>query len=181
LTTVIYSDVTAIGNVVFESCSSLTTVNLPAATEIGNYAFDSCSSLTSVDLPAATEIGDSAFLSCSSLTSVNLPAATAIGNNAFISCSSLTTVNLPAATTIGDYAFQSSGGTPLTITLGMEPPTVGTGMFQNVVSKSVTVKVQVPDGEVAPGGYDADWQTGFKGGNNNIELTMDYGGAALVD
>ena len=103
------SNVTTLGNYVFQGCSGLTSLNLPAGiTKIGGCAFYGCSRLTSLTLPAGiTEIGDCAFMYCSGLTSLNLPAGiTKIGPYAFSRCSGLTSLTLPAGITeIGYSAF----------------------------------------------------------------------------
>ena len=83
------SNVTTLGNYVFQGCSGLTSLNLPAGiTSIGEGAFCGCSGLTSLTLPAGiTEIGSSAFEDCSGLTSLTLPAGiTEIGYSAFAFC-----------------------------------------------------------------------------------------------
>ena len=66
------SNVTTLGNCVFQGCSGLTSLTLPAGiTKIGSSAFSRCSGLTSLTLPAGiTEIGESAFYGCSGLTSI---------------------------------------------------------------------------------------------------------------
>ena len=98
--------VSSIGDYVFYSCSSLTSVNFPACTSIGSSAFAFCFSLKSINFPVCTSIYNCAFQRCSSLTSVNFPACTFIGNSAFYYCLSLTRVSLPVCTLIGGYAFQ---------------------------------------------------------------------------
>ena len=118
------SNVTTLGNYVFQGCSGLTSLNLPAGiTSIGSYAFMGCSGLTSLNLPAGiTEIDKYAFYDCNGLTSLNLPAGiTEIGENAFQYCSGLTSLNLPAGVTeIGYRAFKGcSGLTSLTLPAGI--------------------------------------------------------------
>ena len=118
------SNVTTLGNYVFQGCSGLTSLNLPAGiTKIGSYAFMGCSGLTSLNLPAGiTEIDKYAFYDCNGLTSLNLPAGiTEIGENAFQYCSGLTSLNLPAGVTeIGYRAFKGcSGLTSLTLPAGI--------------------------------------------------------------
>jgi hypothetical protein len=142
---------------------------------IGDLAFDYCKALSTVDLPAASSIGIYAFESCTALTSVSLPVVTSIGNYAFYSCSALSTVSLPAATSIGDGAFGNNRTQALTITLGATAPTLGVDMFSDITSKTVTV--QAPSGAT---GYTSTWQDAFKGKgsagtgtiNNSITLTV---------
>ena len=51
------SEVTVIGNRVFEYCPSLTSVNFPVCTLISDYAFSGCSSLRFISFPKCTAIG----------------------------------------------------------------------------------------------------------------------------
>ena len=91
----LYTSNDVIGNLAFEGCSGLTSLNLPAGiTSIGYRAFKGCSGLTSLTLPdGITVIGYSAFQYCSGLTSLNLPAGiTSIGSYAFVNCSGLTSI-----------------------------------------------------------------------------------------
>ena len=127
------SNVTTLGNCVFQGCSGLTSLTLPAGiTKIGSSAFSRCSGLTSLTLPAGiTEIGESAFYGCSGLTSLTLPAGiTEIGYSAFAGCSGLTSLNLPAGITeISSGAFHGcSGLTSLNLPAGIT--SIGGGAFQ---------------------------------------------------
>ncbi|MDD6003589.1 MAG: leucine-rich repeat protein, partial [Bacteroidales bacterium] len=101
--------VTAIGDIAFSICTSLTSVTIPeSVTSIGEWAFESCTSLTSVTIPEGiTSIGYQVFFKCTSLTSVTIPeGVTSIGNSAFKNCSSLTSVTIPeSVTSIGEWAF----------------------------------------------------------------------------
>ena len=60
------------GNEVFKSCSSLTSVTIGnGVTSIGNSTFQGCSSLTSITIPdSVTSIGNSAFYGCNKLKDV---------------------------------------------------------------------------------------------------------------
>ena len=108
------SNVTTLGNYVFQGCSGLTSLTLPdGITSIGSNAFRGCSGLTSLTLPdGITSIGHDAFYGCSGLTSLTLPdGITSIGSNAFQGCSGLTSLILPAGITeIGGSAFQGCSG-----------------------------------------------------------------------
>ena len=66
--------VTAIGDMAFAFCDSLTSITLPdGLTSIGDYAFFSCDSLTSITLPdGLTSIGANPFASCDQLTRINV-------------------------------------------------------------------------------------------------------------
>ena len=89
------SNVTTLGNYVFQGCSGLTSLTLPAGiTEIGIGAFYGCRGLTSLTLPAGiTSIGEDAFRDCRGLTSLTLPAGiTEIGWSVFRGCSGLTSI-----------------------------------------------------------------------------------------
>ena len=105
---IVYS-VTAIGDSVFFSNSSVTSVILPnTITSIGNRAFYR-SSLTSVTLSySLTEIGDWAFAMCSGLrVSISFPESLAsIGTYAFYT-SGITAVTIPeSVTSLGNFAFK---------------------------------------------------------------------------
>ncbi len=83
------NSVTAIGEVAFSICDSLTSVIIPdSVTIIGKSAFSGCHSLTSVDIPnSITTIGEWAFSGCDSLTSIDIPnSVTSIGKEAFKDC-----------------------------------------------------------------------------------------------
>ena len=124
--------ITSIGSFAFRGCYGLTTLTLPVGiTSIGSATFEGCSGLTSLTLPAGiTEIGFGAFNGCSGLTSLTLPAGiTSIGSNAFYGCSGLTSLTLPAGITeIGDGAFEGcSGLTSLTLPAGIT--SIGSNAF----------------------------------------------------
>ena len=101
--------VTSIGDYVFDSRDSLTSIVIPdSVTSIGDYAFFRCDSLTSVDIPGSvTSIGDCAFYRCTGLTSIVIPGSViSIGAGAFSWCDSLTSVVIPdSVTSIGVDAF----------------------------------------------------------------------------
>ena len=125
--------VTRIGNLAFEGCGGLTSINIPnSVTNIGISAFSGTAwydnqpdglvyagkvayeykgtmpSNTSIVLKEGTlGIADYAFSGCSGLTSVNIPnSVTSIGSSAFRSCSGLTSINIPnSVTSIGNSAF----------------------------------------------------------------------------
>ena len=81
------SNVTTLGNYVFQGCSRLTSLTLPVGmTSIGYRAFKGCSGLTSLNLPdGVTSIYFEAFQGCSGLTSIYLYAEKVpeISNDAF--------------------------------------------------------------------------------------------------
>ena len=110
---------TSIAQLVFDSCTSLTSVNIPnSVTSIGGNAFRGCSGLTSVTIPnSVTSIGESAFESCSGLTSVTIPnSVTSIYTYAFRACTGLTSVTIQATTppTLGGTdAFTNTNNCPI--------------------------------------------------------------------
>ena len=67
----------------------ITSIEIPSnVTTLGQHVFQKCSGLTSLTLPAGiTSIGWDAFAGCSGLTSLTLPAGiTSIGGSAFANC-----------------------------------------------------------------------------------------------
>ncbi len=111
--------VTSIGNIAFQNCYDLTSVNIPnGVTSIGTMAFQNCSALTSVTIPnTLTTIGSSAFMNCTGLTSVTIPnSVTTISLGAFHGCSNLTSVTIPnGLTSIDAFVFASTGLTSITV------------------------------------------------------------------
>jgi hypothetical protein len=137
---------------------------------LNGSAFLRFTSLKSISGENVKTVGYRAFSSRKALETANFPKATKIEDQAFDGCDALKTISLPVAEVIGKGAFSSSGGTTLAITLGSVPPIPGIDMFDRVsVPKPVVVKV--PAGTT--GKYDKNWQTGFKGGNTNITLTIE--------
>jgi uncharacterized repeat protein (TIGR02543 family) len=181
LTSVSFPAAETIGNDAFNGCTDLTSVSFPKTAECpsGN-PFPYCSALTTITLIpggsgsgsltfTVTEKGKAlvntgttliAYLNASG--DVTMTGITNIGDYAFYGCTGLTGVSFPAAQTIGNGAFSGTGEGALTITLGPSAPTVGLYIFDDATfSKPVTVKV--PNGAI---GYDAAWQTAFKGGDS---------------
>ena len=105
------SNVTSIGNYVFQYCQSLASVTIPSSvTTIGTYLFSGCNSLASITIPSSvTSISSRAFSSCYSLASITIPnSVTSINGNAFQNCYSLASVTIPSSvTSIGDSVFQN--------------------------------------------------------------------------
>ena len=105
------NNVTKIGNGIFYSCTSLTSINFPVCKTIGIYAFYACTSLTSVSFPSCTTIGSYAFNYCKNLTSASFPVCTTIGSYAFENCTSLSQIYLMASircTLSNSNAFSST-------------------------------------------------------------------------
>ena len=87
-------------------------------TSIAQLVFDSCTSLTSVNIPnSVTTIGDNAFRGCNGLTSVTIPnSVTVIGNYAFSGCRGLTSVTIQATippTLGGTSVFNNTNNCPI--------------------------------------------------------------------
>ena len=134
---------TSTNNLIF-GCKNTTIPN--SVTSIGDQAFYGCSELTSVTIPnSVTFIGNFAFSGCSGLTSVTIPnSVTTIGSYAFHGCSGLTSVTIPNSVTfIGKYAFQSCSGLTKMVSLAVEPPTCGEGVFEKV--DKTTCQLLVPE------------------------------------
>lgn len=92
--------VRAIGDFVFDSCESLTTVRIPeSVTRIGRQAFSRCTNLTNVTLPRRLQSIDvHAFSYCHGLSTVTVPAAvTNLGLAVFASCRNLQSIEVDAA------------------------------------------------------------------------------------
>ncbi len=90
------------GNLVFEGCTSLTTVNFNAdsCTQMSGI-FTGCSALTTVNIgDNVKSIPGGAFKGCTGLTSVTLPdSVRSIGKYAFQNCTGLTTITIPPSVT----------------------------------------------------------------------------------
>lgn len=105
--TEVNSNVTYVGDYVFQRCRELTSADFPLATAIGPCAFQNCLNLTEINFPVANTINNSAFSTCSSLTSVVFPSVTKINNAAFDACSKLKTADFWVVTSIAWAAFNS--------------------------------------------------------------------------
>ena len=111
---IIPSNVTKLGNYVFQNFRSLTSIEIPSSvTSIGNDAFYGCSGLKSVEIPSSvTKIKEYTFYGCSGLTSIVIPSSvTEIGKYAFKNCSGLTSVEIPSSVTRIEYnTFENCSG-----------------------------------------------------------------------
>ena len=154
--TIIPNSVTSIGDMAFDGCRGLTSVNIPnSVTSIGHMAFCDCSDLTSVIWNAkncnayyplfigCTNIKTFEFASeveripaylcydLTGLTSVIIPnSVTSIGDEAFENCSGLTSVTIPnSVTSIGDYAFNGCSGLT-SVNIPNSVTSIGWGAFE---------------------------------------------------
>ena len=135
--TIIPNSVTTIGDMAFENCTDLISIDIPnSVTKIGSRAFRGCTSMTSITIPVSvTIIGWSAFDGCSGLTSITIPVSvTSIGSSVFDNCTSLTSIVIPDnVTSIGSNAFR--GCTSLSfITIGNGVTSIGSGAFEDCKS-----------------------------------------------
>jgi hypothetical protein len=152
--------ITRLGGQAF-SGTNIESVNLSGVTVFdGIYIFSNCTSLTTVDAPLLTAInGGYSFQNCTSLAAVHAPLLTALPERTFWGTSALAALIIPSVGSFGTSVFQDSGAdTALTITLGAEPPTLGTRPFNTCAGKTVTVKVPAD----ALSRYDTTWQNSLK-------------------
>ncbi|MBR6176648.1 MAG: leucine-rich repeat domain-containing protein, partial [Bacteroidales bacterium] len=124
--------VTAIGDKVFQYCTTLTSVTIPkSVTSIGNYAFQFCANLPFVTIPeGVTSIGESAFYYCSGLISVTIPeGVTSIGRNAFYDVKHIINKSkctdgrpwgalLENGTIVGDFVYEDDTKVKLLVYIG---------------------------------------------------------------
>ncbi|MGN0602378.1 MAG: leucine-rich repeat protein, partial [Oscillospiraceae bacterium] len=101
----LFSEVTEIGNYVFNACYNLKKLSLPKCTKVGNNSIYQCSSLTHVDLPLCTEIGSDAVAYNNALREVNMPLCATVGNYGLSSNYSLNKVTLAESCTFGSNAL----------------------------------------------------------------------------
>jgi len=139
------SNFTSIGNVAFEGCSSLVTIEFPESlTSIGYRAFGICTSLETIEFPdSLTSIGTQAFFRCNSLETIEFPdSLTSIGDRVFNNCSSLETIEFPESlTSIGYRAFGFSSNLT-SITFPESLTSIGTQAF---VSCSSLKTIEFPE------------------------------------
>lgn len=89
--------VTSIGELAFQQCSGITSINIPnSVTSIQQGAFSNCSGLSSITIPSSvTSIENTAFWNCTGLTSITIPSSvTSIGVNVFYNCTGLTDITV---------------------------------------------------------------------------------------
>ena len=137
--------VTSIGDIAFQNCYDLTSVNIPnGVTSIGTMAFQNCSALTSVTIPnSVTKISLGAFNGCKQLTSITIPNGLTSIEEFVFSSTGLTSVTIPnSVTSIGDAAFQWSKLTDV-YCMAEKVPNTFPNAFDGSLNESSTL--HVPD------------------------------------
>ena len=117
-------------------------------TSIGAYSFALCTSLTSIIIPeSVTSLGDNCFRQCPSLTSITLPeSVVSLGDFSFGACFSLPSIIIPeSVTSIGAQCFSYCASLILATVLPAIPPSLGTGVFNDVHSSFI---IKVPSSSV---------------------------------
>jgi len=160
-------NVTAIGDMAFKECTTLTSITIPDSVtiigmyafyksgitsitipskveSIGDYAFGNCISLTKVTIDnSKTRIGEYAFYLCKNLNSVSLGnGITRIGKGAFSYCIKLSSIIIPKSVkSIEDYAFEGCVKLTSVKFLSSTPPLLGDkGVFGNCdILKTITI------------------------------------------
>ena len=130
---------------VFESCTSLTSIEIPASVEtIGWIAFRNCTSLQTVTFEKGSKLKtiETYVFYCTSLTSIEIPASVEeIERYAFSGCTSLQTVTFEKGSklkTIGYFAFINCTSLT-TIEIPASVETIRGGAFSDCTSlKTVT-------------------------------------------
>lgn len=137
--------VTNIGDVAFDDCTSLTSVNIPDnISNIRCGTFCNCISLKGINIPdSVTSIDSCAFLGCTNLISINIPdSVTSIGNAAFKNCTNLTGINVPdGVTSIGRSAFENCTSLK-SITIPDSVTSIRWDAFKNCTSLT---SINIPD------------------------------------
>jgi alpha-tubulin suppressor-like RCC1 family protein len=138
---VIPNGVTTILDAAFAGCSSMTAITLPnSLTSIGDYVFDGCSSLQSITIPdGVISIGPNAFAWCTSLASITLPSGLKkILSGTFWTCNNLTSITIPGGVDEIQYnAFLNCSKLASVYFLGNTPPTIGVNAFSGIASGAV--------------------------------------------
>ena len=152
-------NVTEIGYMAFQKCSSLTSVTIPdSVTSIGDWAFARCNSLTTISISdSVTEIGYWAFYGCSSLK-VFYGKFSADNGRCLVNGSTIiayaeasgTTYTIPdSVTEIGEYAF-SYCSSLTSITIPNSVTSIGGSAFLGC--RSLT-SITIPDSVTEIGEY----------------------------
>ena len=147
------STVTKIGEMGFEQCQKLRTLNLINVTSIGGSAFFNCWALNNITLNNNAVLGDACFSNCKSLREINIPTTynyTKIGYNTFKNCSGLTTVTIPAnIREIESEAFYGCIKLDSIVCKATTPPTLTEfGANNTIFTNTNECPIFVPDNSV---------------------------------
>ena len=166
------SNVTTLGNYIFQGCSGLTSLTLHAGiTKIAPCAFDGCSGLKEVRFCINDNLdtyltkghpyigvgcGIKYYINNKEITSIEIPSnVTTLGDCVFEGCSGLTSLTLPTGITkIGDYAFRGCSGLTSIYVYAEKVPKIGSGAFKGIGAKKCTLYVPT-------GTYDDYWLSKF--------------------
>ena len=158
--TSVTSQVAAVRDRAFSSCTSVVSINLPAAKTIGKWAFMQCSKLATVNLPEATTLGSSAFSSCPALTSVTIPKVTSLPSQGLYNCTALQKIDLPAVTSISDSVFMMDSTLTAVILRSATLVTLGNrSAFGSSGISAGTGYIYVPSSLVASYKAATNWST----------------------
>lgn len=127
------SDITAVGNGLFENQENLTSVTIPMGyVSIGDNAFKGCKALEKVNFSnSIASIGVSAFEGCEALLNVQLPTALEkVSQNSFKDCKNLKNVTWTNVTEIGDGAFYNANSLR-TVNIPESVVKIGNDAFRN--------------------------------------------------
>jgi len=167
---IIPDSVTNIGDGIFQSCRSLTSITIGnGVTDIGDYAFASCINLAGITIPdSVTEIGDHAFELCKGLTSVTIGnGVISIGRLAFCR-TGLTSVTIPDSVTHIRYGAFMECTSLTNVTIGSGVTNIAEGAFYDCKSlTSVTFQSSITSANLSYNGpFPGDLRTKYfaKGG-----------------
>lgn len=107
--------------------------------ELGDLAFEHCSNIRSMEFPKLKQIGAEVFWACSRMEQFHAPLIEEIGAKGFYFTKALEQIYLPNIKKIGDEAFDTSG--VKTLEFGDTPPEIGKKVF----SQKVTIVVPNPE------------------------------------
>ncbi len=144
------TNVTIIGDQVFESCNKLTGIIIPnSVTSLGAYTFVYCTSLTNVTIGTnVTSIGSSAFANCTSLTNITIGKGftNSANGNLFSYCTNLLAISVdalnPAYSSVAGVLFNKNqtslvafpGGKTGSYTIPNSVTNIGSSAFEYCTS-----------------------------------------------
>ncbi len=148
-------------------------------TAIGDVAFANCRTLSSLKLPESLEsIGVSAVSDCDSLREIVIPEnVTALSNYAFNNCSMLSKVTLPSGLkTIGDAVFTATALEEITLPDSLT--SIGQQAFADTPMKEVTIPASVQEIGYSAFGWYADSSSSEMLMNASFVIRGEKGSAA---